>query len=106
MGLAPYGEPKFKNLILDKLIDLKKDGTFRLNMEYFDYATGLKMTNDKFSKLYFNQSKYIFKGKSTSIKLKSNKPLNNEIEEFIKSKKNLTDIDFAKNIIKTLNDVN
>ena len=61
---------------------------------------------DKFSKLYFNQSKYIFKGKSTSIKLKSNKPLNNEIEEFIKSKKNLTDIDFAKNIIKTLNDVN
>ena len=61
---------------------------------------------DKFSKLYFNQSKYIFKGKSTSIKLKSNKPLNNEIEEFIKSKKNLTDIDFAKKIIKTLNDVN
>tara|TARA_Y100000590_G_scaffold8025_1_gene10122 strand:- start:12183 stop:14021 length:1839 start_codon:yes stop_codon:yes gene_type:complete len=52
MGLAPYGEPKFKNLILDKLIDLKKDGTFRLNMEYFDYATGLKMTNDKFSKLF------------------------------------------------------
>ena len=44
---------------------------------------------DKFSKLYFNQSKYIFKGKSTSIKLKSNKPLNNEIEEFIKSKKKL-----------------
>ena len=52
MGLAPYGEPKFKNLILDKLLDLKKDGTFRLNMEYFDYATGLKMTNDKFSKLF------------------------------------------------------
>ena len=61
---------------------------------------------DKFSKLYFNQSKYIFKGKSISIKLKSNKPLNNEIEEFLKSKKNLTDIDFAKNIIKTLNDIN
>jgi|TARA_B100000315_G_scaffold240164_1_gene259711 carbamoyltransferase len=54
MGLAPYGEPKFKNLILDKLIDLKDDGTFRLNMEYFDYATGLKMINDKFSGL-FNQ---------------------------------------------------
>ena len=52
MGLAPYGVPKFKNLILDKLIDLKPDGTFRLNMEYFDYATGLKMTNDKFSKLF------------------------------------------------------
>ena len=52
MGLAPYGEPKYKNLILDKLIDLKNDGTFRLNMEYFDYATGLKMINYKFSKLF------------------------------------------------------
>jgi len=52
MGLAPYGEAKFKNLILDKLIDLKSDGTFRLNMEYFDYATGLKMVNEKFSDLF------------------------------------------------------
>ena len=52
MGLAPYGEPKYKKLILDKLIDLKEDGTFKLNMEYFDYATGLKMTNNKFSKLF------------------------------------------------------
>ena len=52
MGLSPYGEPKYKKLILDKLIDLKADGTFRLNMEYFDYATGLKMTNEKFSKLF------------------------------------------------------
>ena len=52
MGLAPYGEPKFKNLILNKLIDLKDDGTFRLNMDYFDYATGLKMINEKFSKLF------------------------------------------------------
>ena len=52
MGLAPYGEPKFKKLIFDKLIDLKDDGTFRLNMEYFDYATGLKMTNKKFAGLF------------------------------------------------------
>ena len=52
MGLAPYGEPKFKSLILDKLIDLKNDGTFRLNMEYFDYATGLKMISKKFSDLF------------------------------------------------------
>jgi len=52
MGLAPYGEPKFKNLILEKLIDLKEDGTFKLNMEYFEYATGLKMTNNKFSELF------------------------------------------------------
>ena len=52
MGLAPYGEPKFKNLILDNLIDLKDDGTFRLNMDFFNYATGLTMTNEKFSKLF------------------------------------------------------
>ena len=52
MGLAPYGEKKFKNIILDNLIDLKEDGSFRLNMKYFDYPTGLKMTNDKFSKLF------------------------------------------------------
>jgi len=52
MGLAPYGEPKYKNLILEKLIDLKSDGTFRLNMKYFDYATGLKMTNENFSTLF------------------------------------------------------
>ena len=52
MGLAPYGEPKFKDLILDKLVDLKDDGTFRLNMKYFDYATGIKMTNKKFSDLF------------------------------------------------------
>ena len=52
MGLAPYGEPKFKNLILEKLLDLKEDGTFRLNMEYFNYATGFTMTNKKFSDLF------------------------------------------------------
>jgi carbamoyltransferase len=52
MGLAPYGEPKFKNLILDNLIDLKEDGTFRLNMDFFNYATGVTMTNEKFSKLF------------------------------------------------------
>ncbi len=52
MGLAPYGEPRFKNLIFDKLIDLKEDGTFRLNMKYFDYATGLKMINNKFCDLF------------------------------------------------------
>tara|TARA_B100000029_G_scaffold197192_1_gene195255 strand:- start:3696 stop:5534 length:1839 start_codon:yes stop_codon:yes gene_type:complete len=52
MGLAPYGEPKYKDLILEKLIDLKEDGTFRLNMKYFDYATGLKMVNKRFSDLF------------------------------------------------------
>ncbi len=52
MGLAPYGEPKFKNLIINNLMDLKEDGSFRLNMKYFSYATGLTMTNQKFSDLF------------------------------------------------------
>ena len=52
MGLAPYGKPLFKDLILQKIIDLKEDGSFKLNMKYFNYATGLTMTNDKFSKLF------------------------------------------------------
>lgn len=52
MGLAPYGDPQYTNLILDYLIDLKDDGTFRLNMDYFNYATGLTMTNRKFDRLF------------------------------------------------------
>ena len=52
MGLAPYGEPKYVDFILDNLIDLKEDGTFRLNMKYFNYATGLTMTNKKFAELF------------------------------------------------------
>ena len=52
MGLAPYGKPKYKNLILDNLIDVKDDGSFKLNQSYFNYATGLTMTNEKFSKLF------------------------------------------------------
>jgi len=52
MGLAPYGEPKYVDLILDKLVDVKEDGTFRLDMSYFNYATGLTMTNAKFADLF------------------------------------------------------
>ena len=52
MGLAPYGNPIFKDLILEKLLDLKEDGSFKLDMSYFNYATGLTMTNNKFSKLF------------------------------------------------------
>jgi carbamoyltransferase len=52
MGLAPYGEPKYKTLILDHLIDLKPDGSFRLDMSYFDYCTGFTMTNDRFAALF------------------------------------------------------
>ena len=52
MGLAPYGEPKYVDLILDKLIDVKDDGTFHLDMSYFNYAIGLTMTNSKFDALF------------------------------------------------------
>jgi carbamoyltransferase len=52
MGLAPYGEPRFVQQIKDHLIDIKDDGSFRLNLDYFDYCTGLRMTNAKFDELF------------------------------------------------------
>jgi len=52
MGLAPYGEPRYVDLILDKLLDVKEDGSYRLDMTYFNYATGLTMTNAKFDDLF------------------------------------------------------
>jgi carbamoyltransferase len=52
MGLAPYGEPKYVDLILHELIDLKEDGSFRLNMKYFNYGVGLTMTNAAFNRLF------------------------------------------------------
>lgn len=52
MGLAPYGEPKYTDVILDNLIDLKDDGSFRLDMDYFNYCTGFTMTNKRFDELF------------------------------------------------------
>ena len=52
MGLAPYGRPIYKDLILEELIDIKEDGSYRLNMKYFDFAAGLTMTNNKFDRLF------------------------------------------------------
>jgi len=52
MGLAPYGEPKYVDVILNELMDLKEDGSFRINMKYFNYCVGLTMTNKKFDKLF------------------------------------------------------
>lgn len=52
MGLAPYGKPTYVNQIFDNLIDVKPDGSFRLNLQYFDYCTGLRMTNQRFSDLF------------------------------------------------------
>ncbi|MDB9760727.1 carbamoyltransferase [Pelagibacteraceae bacterium] len=57
MGLAPYGKPIFKDLIIKNLLDLKEDGTFRLNMSYFNFATGLTMTNKKFENLFGQPSR-------------------------------------------------
>ena len=52
MGLAPYGEPKYVEKIKNNLIDIKTDGSFKLNQDYFNYATGLTMTNSKFDELF------------------------------------------------------
>jgi carbamoyltransferase len=52
MGLAPYGEPKYADVIREHLIDIKPDGSFRLNMDYFEYAHGLRMTSEKFHRLF------------------------------------------------------
>ena len=52
MGLAPYGEPRYVQTMLDHLIDLKEDGSFRMNMKYFDYCSGLRMTKDKMGELF------------------------------------------------------
>jgi carbamoyltransferase len=52
MGLAPYGQPKYAQAIMDNLIDIGADGSFRMNMDYFDYCTGLTMTNEKFDSLF------------------------------------------------------
>ena len=52
MGLAPYGEPKYVDMIMEEIIDVKKDGSFRMNMDYFNYCQGLTMTNRKFDKLF------------------------------------------------------
>ncbi|MFK7977005.1 MAG: carbamoyltransferase [Halioglobus sp.] len=52
MGLAPYGDPKYVDVIYDKLIDVKDDGTFRMDMQYFNYANGLTMTNKKFAEIF------------------------------------------------------
>ena len=52
MGLAPYGEPRYAQRIRERLIDVKEDGSFRLDMRYFDFATGLRMTSDRFHQLF------------------------------------------------------
>ena len=70
---------------------------------YNNYVSFPKI--DKFTKYFFNQSKYIFKGKSRSIKFEETKPLNNEINEFLKNNESITNIKFSENIIKTIKNI-
>ena len=67
MGLAPYGEPKYKKLITDNLIDIKDDGSFKLDQSFFEYSTGLKMISKKFSKLFGNTPRNPEKEKLTQF---------------------------------------
>ncbi len=67
MGLAPYGEPKYADIIKEKLVDIKSDGSFRLNQDYFNYSTGLTMTNSKFDKLFGDKPRDSKKDKITQF---------------------------------------
>jgi len=67
MGLAPYGEPKYKKLITDNLIDIKDDGSFKLDQSFFEYSTGLKMISKRFSKLFGNKPRNPKKEKLTQF---------------------------------------
>ena len=67
MGLAPYGDPKYKDLIEKNLIHIKDDGSFRLNQDYFNYTTGLSMTNDKFHNLFGQKPRDSKKDKITQF---------------------------------------
>ena len=99
MGLAPYGAPKFRKIILDKLIDLKTDGTFRLNMEYFDYATGLKMVNDKFLKLFGEQARNPKKDLITQFHMDIAASIQEVTEEIVlKLTKSISKISDSKNL--------
>ena len=83
MGLAPYGKPIYKKKILDNLIDLKEDGSFRLNMKYFDFATGLTMTNSKFSELFGEDVRNPEKNKLTQFHMDVAASIQEATEEII-----------------------
>ena len=85
MGLAPYGEPKYANLIKDKLIHIKSDGSFKLSQDYFDYATGLKMTNEKFHKLFGQNPRDSKKEKLTQFHMDVASSIQNVTEEVMVS---------------------
>ena len=83
MGLAPYGKPIYKDLILKHLIDLKEDGSFRLDMSYFNFATGLTMTNKKFDSLFGQPSRKSEKGMLTQFHMDIAASIQSVIEEIV-----------------------
>jgi carbamoyltransferase len=82
MGLAPYGIPRYKNLILKNLIDVKQDGSFKINQKYFDYLTGSKMINENFEKL-FGQKRKLPDEEITQFHMDIAASIQNVIEEII-----------------------
>ncbi len=90
MGLAPYGQPKYVDKIFKELIDVKKDGSFRLNMKYFNFATGLTMINENFSKLFGQKARDPKKELLTQFHMDIASSIQNVIEKII--------LDLVKNI--------
>ncbi len=83
MGLAPYGEPKYVNLIKTKLIDIKDDGSFRLNQKYFNYSTGLTMTNQNFNHIFGRKPRNPNKDQLEQFHMDLAASIQNVIEEVI-----------------------
>ena len=98
MGLAPYGKPKYKDMILNNLIDVKEDGSFLLNQDYFNYATGLTMTTDKFEKLFGRKVRDAKKDNITNFHMDIAASIQEVTEEII-----LKICKFAKNKFKIEN---
>ena len=83
MGLAPYGQPKYKDIIMKELVDLKNDGSFRLNMKYFNYATGLTMINNKFEDLFGQKARNPHKDLLTQFHMDIASSIQNVTEEIV-----------------------
>ena len=83
MGLAPYGEPRFKDLILDRLVDVKPDGSYWLDQDYFNYATGLTMTNERFAALFGQPRREPEKDQLTPVHMDVAASLQAALEEIV-----------------------
>ena len=83
MGLAPYGQPKYKDIIMKELVDLKDDGSFRLNMKYFNYTTGLTMINNKFEDLFGQKARNPQKDLLTQFHMDIASSIQNVTEEIV-----------------------